>query len=289
MGIFSGISNLADLPGSMVRDVIGLDNPFDQLLDPFGEEGRQTTEELTGVGGIPGWLLEVGMDPLTYLGGAGLIKSLPKLMKARRAAKGSKALFRRKARQSAQGRRAGQASGLTRRKKRVAKKLWGTSDKAQAAGVTEELAKLAGLTLKGPKGPGILSRAKGGIAARGRGLRGRAKHSWRQYRRLPRSTQVIVAGKMSPGWAEEDEAPMDRGDLTIDRILEQYPELAGFFEEEAMGINEPLNLSSPLERLQMNNPGPEYYSPSPSAFQMPRMSTGDGYYPQMSAPMDLGY
>ena len=287
MGIFTGLSNLADLPGSMFRDVVGLDNPFDQLLDPFGEEGRQTTEELTGVGGIPGWLLEVGMDPLTYIGGAGLIKALPKLMKARRAAKGAKAIKRTRALRQARGRAGGRQSHIHRKKRKVAEAVGLSPENAHL--VTEELAQGVGLTLKGPKGPGILSRAKGGIAARGRGLKGRAKHGWRQYRRLPRSTQVIVAGKMSPGWAEEDEAPMDRGELTIDRILEQYPELAGFFEEEAMGISEPLNLSSPLERLQMNNPGPEYYSPSPSAFQMPRMSTGDGYYPQMSAPMDLGY
>ena len=264
MGFFEAASNVVGLPGSMVRDVIGGENPFDQLLDPFGEEDRLTITESTGLEGIPGFLAEMLLDPLNLLAGVGVAKGLPKLLKARKAAKGSKALFRRVAKRSADRRRAGQASGLTRRKKRVAKKLWGTSDKGQAAGVTEELAKLAGLTLRGPKGPGMLSRVKGGIAAGGRGLRGRAKHGWRQFRRLPRYSQAVIGPKALGGlerglFGDEEES------IGIEEILNN-PELMEIIMQQALlggdaGTNEPLNMASPLDMLDINSPEPEFSGP----------------------------
>ena len=38
--------NLLDLPGSMVRDLLAFENPFDQLLSPFSHENRVTGRDL---------------------------------------------------------------------------------------------------------------------------------------------------------------------------------------------------------------------------------------------------
>lgn len=42
----ASVGNLLDVPGSMVRDVLTLNNPFDQLLDPFGSSNRITGREM---------------------------------------------------------------------------------------------------------------------------------------------------------------------------------------------------------------------------------------------------
>ena len=82
------IGNVLDLPGSMVRDVVAMRNPLDQLLSPFSSENRTTGKELlerSGLFGVrPSWGksiagfgLEVAADPLTYLtlGGSALGKA----------------------------------------------------------------------------------------------------------------------------------------------------------------------------------------------------------------------
>jgi hypothetical protein len=80
----SAIGNLLDTPASMVRDILSLRNPLDQLLTPFSDENRTSGEDmLKGVGlmgsepsdswlksggrWLAGTALEIGLDPLTYL------------------------------------------------------------------------------------------------------------------------------------------------------------------------------------------------------------------------------
>ena len=73
----TGAANILDIPGSMIRDVLALENPLDQLL-PWNwtsEEGRVRGHELWGYDkdatgwtpGIAGFATEVLLDPLTYL------------------------------------------------------------------------------------------------------------------------------------------------------------------------------------------------------------------------------
>jgi hypothetical protein len=105
--IVSGLSvgaNVLDLPGSMVRDVIGgvqtgdwsRHNPFDQLIDPFGshaEENRVTGRDLLRNAGAIGkkdtwgnWWGGLGVDILTdptmLMGGIGLAGKAGKAAKA---------------------------------------------------------------------------------------------------------------------------------------------------------------------------------------------------------------
>jgi RNA polymerase sigma factor (sigma-70 family) len=76
----SGAANLLDLPGSMVRDVVSVENPFDQLLHPFSSKGRATTDgrELLRRKGLVGdkdnWgnfsaglATDIVLDPLSWL------------------------------------------------------------------------------------------------------------------------------------------------------------------------------------------------------------------------------
>jgi len=77
------VGNLLDLPGSMVRDTLTLNNPFDQLLSPFSSENRVHGDafrqsflpgEGTTTSGKVGRFLtdlgiEIALDPLTYLSG----------------------------------------------------------------------------------------------------------------------------------------------------------------------------------------------------------------------------
>jgi hypothetical protein len=80
--------NLLDVPGSMARDVLAGQNPFDQLLDPFGSENRTTGRDLLRQTGMisnqdttgnwwGGLAAEIALDPTTYLtlGGSALTKS----------------------------------------------------------------------------------------------------------------------------------------------------------------------------------------------------------------------
>ena len=67
--------NAIDLPQSMLRDVIGMQNPFDQLATPFSDEnrlsGRDLLREYGAVGEEDNWgNFAAGMGVETLLGGA---------------------------------------------------------------------------------------------------------------------------------------------------------------------------------------------------------------------------
>lgn len=79
------VGNVLDLPGSMVRDVLTLNNPFDQLLTPTSSENRNTGRDVLTKWGATeandpdkwevadflGFGVEVLADPLTYLSAGG--------------------------------------------------------------------------------------------------------------------------------------------------------------------------------------------------------------------------
>ena len=90
MSALGAVGNLLDLPGSMVRDILALKNPLDQLLSPFSHENRVTGRDLltqygiadankeTGMAGwvddpmegvrdIGGFFVETALDPLNLL------------------------------------------------------------------------------------------------------------------------------------------------------------------------------------------------------------------------------
>lgn len=82
----SRVGHALDLPGSMVRDVLGGHNPLDQLLHPFSGEGRTSGRDLLrqwGAAGAedttPNWwgglAAELALDPLTYTGVGALTKA----------------------------------------------------------------------------------------------------------------------------------------------------------------------------------------------------------------------
>lgn len=95
--MFAALGNLADLPGSAIRDVLAAKNPFDQLLDPFGQEGRTSGQELIARWGggadhpFLGAGLEMLLDPSMLLGGALIRGGLKgsKLLKTLKAAPGA--------------------------------------------------------------------------------------------------------------------------------------------------------------------------------------------------------
>lgn len=83
-----GVGNLLDTPGSMLRDVLALENPFDQLLSPMSDANRTSGRDLltkygitqknkpTGVFGTgpgeflqdtAGFAADVLLDPLSWL------------------------------------------------------------------------------------------------------------------------------------------------------------------------------------------------------------------------------
>ncbi len=76
----SSVANALDLPGSMARDVLTLNNPFDQLLDPFGSTGRINGREMLTQWGLTnrndpnrwemadvyGFGAELATDPLAW-------------------------------------------------------------------------------------------------------------------------------------------------------------------------------------------------------------------------------
>lgn len=74
----SMVGNVLDVPGSMVRDAIGGENPFDQLMSPHSDRNRLTGRDLLRRAGVVGkkdtwgnWgaglATEVALDPTTYL------------------------------------------------------------------------------------------------------------------------------------------------------------------------------------------------------------------------------
>lgn len=87
------VGNALDLPGSMVRDLLGGRNPFDQILTPLSGDNRLSGRDLSRKWGFAGeddtyanWWgglgAEIALDPLTYVG----IGALTKAGKAARAA-----------------------------------------------------------------------------------------------------------------------------------------------------------------------------------------------------------
>ena len=101
MSALGVVGSALDLPGSMVRDVLVWDNPFDQLLTPFSHENRATGRDVlarnvltspfftpnkeTGMSGwiddpaegfqdMAGFYLELATDPLAWMFG-GLSKA----------------------------------------------------------------------------------------------------------------------------------------------------------------------------------------------------------------------
>lgn len=73
----SAVGNLLDVPGSMVRDVLGGENPFDQLLSPMSDKNRLSGRDLLRKHGFVGqedtygnwWgglAAEIALDPTTY-------------------------------------------------------------------------------------------------------------------------------------------------------------------------------------------------------------------------------
>ncbi len=86
VGALGAVGNILDLPGSSVRDVLALKNPFDQWLTPTRPENRTTGRDLLRQYGAAGdkdnWgnfgagmSLELALDPLTYTGVGALTKA----------------------------------------------------------------------------------------------------------------------------------------------------------------------------------------------------------------------
>ena len=82
LGGLGAVANLLDIPGSMVRDVLAIENPLDQLLHPFSGENRTSGRDLLRKHGLAGqqdtwgnWTAglatDVLTDPLLYLTGPG--------------------------------------------------------------------------------------------------------------------------------------------------------------------------------------------------------------------------
>lgn len=87
LDILSGIGNTLDVPGSMVRDTLGGENPFDQLMSPWSAKNRLTGRDLTrrwglsgeedtGLNMAGGVATEMALDPLMWLGAGLLTKAL---------------------------------------------------------------------------------------------------------------------------------------------------------------------------------------------------------------------
>lgn len=70
----SGLGNLIDLPGSMVRDAISFSNPFDQLMSPMSSDNRTSGAEISrywmggdensGGNQMAGLLIDILTDPM---------------------------------------------------------------------------------------------------------------------------------------------------------------------------------------------------------------------------------
>ena len=92
LGGIAAVGNLLDVPGSMVRDVLGGENPLDQLLHPMSPQNRLTGRDLMRKSGMIGrkdtWgnfagglAAEIALDPLTYIFPAGALSKGGKLVK----------------------------------------------------------------------------------------------------------------------------------------------------------------------------------------------------------------
>ena len=80
--IASGVGNLIDLPGSMVRDTISFSNPLDQLMTPFSSDNRTSGADISrywaggdadsGGNQIAGMMIDILTDPLMLASGGTL-------------------------------------------------------------------------------------------------------------------------------------------------------------------------------------------------------------------------
>lgn len=104
LDLFEKAGNLWDLPGSMVRDALTLNNPLDQLLTPLSSDNRMDGRDVLEKWGIlnpntegldfgdaAGMAANVALDPLTWVSGAGVMKMLGRGSKAAKAGTGTKA------------------------------------------------------------------------------------------------------------------------------------------------------------------------------------------------------
>lgn len=80
--IASGVGNLIDLPGSMVRDTISFSNPLDQLMTPFSSDNRTSGADISrywaggdvdsGGNQMAGMMIDILTDPLMLASGGTL-------------------------------------------------------------------------------------------------------------------------------------------------------------------------------------------------------------------------
>lgn len=98
--IASGLGNLVDLPGSMVRDAISFSNPFDQIMSPFSDDNRTSGAEISrywmggdedsGGNQLAGMLIDILSDPLMIASGGTLAAGKMGAKAAGSAIKGAK-------------------------------------------------------------------------------------------------------------------------------------------------------------------------------------------------------
>jgi hypothetical protein len=278
MGFFEGAGNLLDLPASSLRDLLGGENPFDQYLDPFGTENRLDITELTGLEGTPAWLADMILDPVNLIGGAGIIKNLPKMLKAYRASKAAKASSRAAATTRAAQRASGRQGRESMRSNQIGRLKEEFSDATGVSSlddITEAMLEEVGATLPKPlrefipgatgEAPlGIVRRAIGGV----RGAPGAAKRlgatGWRGYRSLPRPSQAAIGAKLATGLGTgftptglfEEEAIPDLSEALSD-VMGDHESMDIVISElkrtSGATTNEPLNMADPIELLLRNN------------------------------------
>lgn len=103
LGTVGAVGNLLDLPGSMVRDTLAGNNPFDQVVNPFSDKNRISGRDLARQYGMAGkkdtWgnfagglATEIATDPLTLLGVGLLGKTTKGAQLAKRGATKAKTL-----------------------------------------------------------------------------------------------------------------------------------------------------------------------------------------------------
>lgn len=99
LDILTGIGNTLDVPGSMVRDTLGGENPFNQLVAPWRSDNRLSGRDLARRWGLAsqedtwgnlagGIGLELVTDPLNVVAGAGMLSRLLKGAKIAKATQG---------------------------------------------------------------------------------------------------------------------------------------------------------------------------------------------------------
>lgn len=204
----SAVGNLLDLPGSMVRDLLGGQMPLDQLISPFSADNRLTGRDLlrkwgavTGPDTTANWWGGLGAelltDPLTYLtfGSSSALTGAGKAAKAAGVLSGVSRAATKKA-GSTVGKLAG---GLTNTLTDVVK--YGGREARQAVGkLAAEKGQTLGQFLRGFKGE-KLSRGIAGIGlpfmepavALGGGARG-----LKAAKLLDAAGEAVRYGKYSP-------------------------------------------------------------------------------------------